>query len=540
MDDGTPQYRHHSQVSGTSDTSLVENLLSQGVMIAPDALDYLNKDSSILSEIGSLEGINFLSLKTLENIVEKREAFDKEKFVDAGFRIIQEYKEAFDSRGEVKHFIEYFSSRYEQLSSILKGRPELSKHLTSCTHLSKRGRMGDSNRGEKVSIVGMIYDKRQSKAGHVILTVEDPSGSINVILLKDREVFTRMSDQLLLDEVIGVSGGLSRDGGAIFASEILTPDVPLQVPWPENGGDDGGGEGGGRSGAVFISDIHVGSKVFMKDSFDRFLEWIGDDNNPAAKGVKYLFIAGDLVDGVGVYKSQQNELEITDIIQQYDELARLLHKIPKRVTIFACPGNHDAARDAEPQPPIPEEFAKSLYSMKNMVMTSSPSYIKVEGVTVLMNHGNGLDGVIAALPGLRKTGYDRPEQSMIQLLKKRHLMPVYGDKSKIFPGEHDGLVIKELPNVFHAGHVHSFGFHNYRGIRVLNSSTFQDRTSFQVKMGHHPTPGRIPFMNLRTGKVGVMDFSMTEDAGQAFGRGAEDYDENNDGGVSQEGGDDEL
>lgn len=510
---------------------LIRNLLSRGVMIEPKAVEYLRKYPSIITELQTLnKDVEFVTLDFLESLNPNRKTTDdaissrssplqdqggmpitSQFATDAGVRILCEYKESFaHHRGKVADFIEYFSSRYDQLASLLKSRPELS-NITSCMHLnsssSKRRysssdrENGGSGENNKVSVIGMVYNKRQSKAGHLIVELEDPTGSVNVILLKDRDVFTKMSDQLVFDEVVGVCGGMSKDGGAIFATDVIVPDVPVDVPWPSITS---------ASNAVFISDIHVGSKVFLKDVFENFLEWIGDENNPTARRVKYLFIAGDLVDGVGVYKGQQKELEITDIIEQYGELAKLLRKVPKRITMFACPGNHDASRDSEPQPPVPEEFAKPLYEIENLVMTSSPSLIKVDGATVLMSHGTSLDGIIDAMPGLRRIGYDRPEQAMIQLLKKRHLMPVYGEKNKTFPEMTDGLVIKDVPNVFHAGHVHSFGFQNYRGIRVLNSSTFQGRTNFQVKVGHHPTPGRIPFMDLRTGRVGVMDFSSRE------------------------------
>ena len=59
---------------------------------------------------------------------------------------------------------------------------------------------------------------------------------------------------------------------------------------------------------VFTADLHVGSDVFYKDDFLKFVDWINGNTGSVkqkeiAKKVKYLFIVGDLVDGVGILKS---------------------------------------------------------------------------------------------------------------------------------------------------------------------------------------------------------------------------------------------
>src|SRR5207253_10829381 len=53
--------------------------------------------------------------------------------------------------------------------------------------------------------------------------------------------------------------------------------------------------------AVLISDVHVGSKVFMEDAFGRVLGWLkgevgGPDQRHISDHVKYVLIGGDLVD----------------------------------------------------------------------------------------------------------------------------------------------------------------------------------------------------------------------------------------------------
>ena len=47
-------------------------------------------------------------------------------------------------------------------------------------------------------------------------------------------------------------------------------------------------------------------------------------------------IAGDLVDGIGVYPRQERDLAITDVVEQYVELGRRLAELPERLTIVAA------------------------------------------------------------------------------------------------------------------------------------------------------------------------------------------------------------
>ena len=47
--------------------------------------------------------------------------------------------------------------------------------------------------------------------------------------------------------------------------------------------------------------------------------------------IKYLFIVGDIVSGVGVHPNQLKDLKIEDIEEQYQNIAELLGKIRKDI-----------------------------------------------------------------------------------------------------------------------------------------------------------------------------------------------------------------
>ena len=102
-----------------------------------------------------------------------------------------------------------------------------------------------------------------------------------------------------------------------------------------------------------------------------------------------------------------------------------------------------------------------------------------------------------------------PHEAMLELVRRRHLSPIYG-QNLIVPEDHDYLVIEDEPDVVHMGHVHKNGYMLYRGSLLVNSGTFQDRTDFQVRMGHTPTPGVVPILEAKTGKLNHISFMASE------------------------------
>jgi DNA polymerase II small subunit len=67
-------------------------------------------------------------------------------------------------------------------------------------------------------------------------------------------------------------------------------------------------------------------------------------------------------------------------------------------------------------------------------------------------------------------------------------------------------VIETVPDVFQAGHVHTWGVTEYRGVIVANSGTWQAQTNYQLSMGIEPMPGVVPVVNLATLKATTLKF----------------------------------
>lgn len=373
--------------------------------------------------------------------------------------------------GKYEDFLAVFRDRYEKLSRQLRGRVN---HRPTNAVESMPG-------GSEAAIVGMVADIRSTANGHWLIDLEDTTGTFPALVMKDRDM-ADLVDDLLFDEVIAVEGTLADDGGILFADSIHFPDVPRTFE-PSTADRE--------VSAALISDVHVGSQEFNADAWNRFAEWL---HTPEADRVEYLLLAGDMVEGVGVYPDQDEELDIVDIYDQYEAFAEHLKAVPGDMEIVMIPGNHDAVRLAEPQPAFDEEL-RSIMSAHDATITGNPSTVTVEGVDVLMYHGVSLDEVIAELPE-DHASYDHPDRAMAQLLKKRHIAPQFGGHTRIAPEERDYLVMEDVPDIFHTGHVHKLGYGSYHNVLTINSACWQDQTSFQESVNIDPDVGYAPIVHL--------------------------------------------
>jgi len=91
------------------------------------------------------------------------------------------------------------------------------------------------------------------------------------------------------------------------------------------------------------------------------------------------------------------------------------------------------------------------------------------------------------------------------LLKKRHLAPSHGS-TLINPMAQDFLVIDKPVDIFASGHIHYTKLGRYKNVLTIGTGCFQEKTPFQEKLGHNPTPGRVPIVNLKSFQARIMKF----------------------------------
>jgi len=458
--------------------------------------------------LANIEKISYsLSKKGVDENLKKKFLEDLEKFL--GIKKLEEEKEEkindieikkylFEPRKiEVRDFVEYFKTRLWNLKLFIQ-----EKGLENLTSI---GKLPFYKR--KVSVIGIVYSKKKTRNKNVVVELEDFTGRVRAIISKERKELVEKAEQIVEDEVIGITGFGNSD--VIFATEIFFPDIgkkrkkrcPKEIY------------------AAFISDIHVGSNKFLEKNFLHFIDWLNgnvgtEKQREMASKLKYLFVVGDTVDGVGVYPNQDKELSILDVFEQYKKLAKLLGKIRKDVKIILCPGNlHDAVPRFEPQPPIPKEVAPDLYKLENVFLVSNPALVKIakmknfDGFDVLLYHGDSYDYYADSVDALRLANARKKPETIIHfLLRKRHLAPTYGS-ALIVPSKQDPLLIRNVPDIFVSGHLHRSAVSEYNNIITISCSCWQSKTPYQEKLGHEPDFCKVPIINLKTRKIKVMDFS---------------------------------
>lgn len=382
-----------------------------------------------------------------------------------------------DPQGDYSGFLAYFRSRFRQLETILKRRIDVKDAipLENAIKLPVKS---------KFKTIGLITGKR-SQRDRLFLELEDTKSSTTVMASGET---ARKGLEILNDQVICIDGMKYRDD-LIIANDLIWPDIPMRnikrAPIPAN--------------VVFLADIHVGSTDFREDLFDDFLRWMNLELGSIqlremASRVKYVVITGDLVEGVGIYPDQINDLTITTQKEQYEEAARLLDQLPDYVEIIITPGNHDAVQRSLPQPVIPESYAPSLYANERVHMMPNPVTLDLHGVEVLCLHGKALDEILSSTPGY---DFQNPVKAIELLVRCRHCAPIYGQSTPIAPERHDRLVMNSVPAVVQMGHIHINQIKKYKGIHLISTGSFQGQTSFQKRMDVKPTTGEFTIFDLQ-------------------------------------------
>ncbi|MEM3159784.1 MAG: DNA-directed DNA polymerase II small subunit [Nitrososphaera sp.] len=389
-----------------------------------------------------------------------------------------------------------FKSRYEKTMRILAQRPD-SRRIAKISTVKQNGRSGSvkgerslGNAGTQI-IAGLLMSRRQRKNG-IELEIDDYTGRMQVIAAT--EDARKAASALALDQVVMLELENAKGVPGLSIKSVFSPDIPDHLPSRSKS----------EAYAVLISDMHVGSKYFMEQEFLRFLDWLSSDDDVVRK-ISFLCIGGDVIDGIGIFPNQDKELLMMDAASQMGHATKLLSKIPKRIKTFIIPGNHDPGRRALPQPGFPQATSGGLYGLENCEVLGNPAMVSLNGVKVLMFHGQSLDDVIATTPGL---SYQRPAEAMKVLLKARHLSPTYGERTPIAPEAEDMMVMTEIPDILHSGHVHVTDVDSYRGTLVVNSGAWQAQTKFQQTMGITPSPGIAIVVNLATMQPFKKDFNQ--------------------------------
>lgn len=391
-----------------------------------------------------------------------------------------------NQKGKYEDIVNLFQQRYKGIKKILYNQCGFKARMTI------KDIYKDMRRHKQYNIIGMVSEVKNTKSGGRMVEIEDLTDSIRVFIRKENPA----SKTIVLDDVVGITGKFGKEGDIFWVDEVKFPDVVMNHQ--NKGGDDYD-----PVSIAFISDIHMGSKYFLEDTWDKMVKWLNEDK--LAKNIKYLVLSGDCVDGVGVYPNQEKNLSIQNVHEQYEFCARKLDELPDHITPIMLPGNHDAVRPAEPQPVLDPLIQQRFNST---VHVGNPCRVELNGIDVLSYHGKGMDDLI---PQMDNVTYETSIEGMKEMLRKRHLAPMWGERNALSPEEDDQLVIDKPPDIFVTGHTHSHGFQWYRGVPLVVSSTMQGQTDFMNMLGYASQKGHLTIYNIRNREAKVVSFHANDD-----------------------------
>jgi DNA polymerase II small subunit len=414
------------------------------------------------------------------------------KEYESEIKILKDVTGNSNCEGTTDDFAKLFRNRYDILKKFIRSQRREVVNVVPIGRINKN--LSD------VQLIGIVKSIKTTVNGHKCIELEDETGSTILIALKTNAEAFSYAAEVIVDEIIGVSGKFSKNGDLIIIQNIVFPDIKMhhdknkaEIPVY----------------AAFLSDVHIGSNTFLQDEWNSFLRWINGDlgnlrQKEVASKVKYVVLPGDLVDGIGIYPGQEKELYIPNIYQQYEELAKQLQLLPDHLTIILQPGNHDAVRPAEPQPTFEKEI-QDLFTGREFVFIGNPCTFSLHGVEILSYHGQSL---LDFATNIQHLNYNQPTEVMKVMLKKRHLAPVYGGYTPLAPERTDYMIIDKVPDIFVTGHVHISNIDNYRGVTLINASSWQAQTSYQKMLNFVPDSAKLPIVNLKSGNATTMDFSQ--------------------------------
>ena len=473
----------------------------KGLLIKPSIIGELKEKSQeeILEIIGKLKDLHREELVFIDEI-ELKEVTQEIKlpsFADISrpsdfkplakefghdFKVYKERDVTGKSKcgGNIEDFVKNVNDRFQKLKDILESRPSNNKKA--------KAERAKKLVGETVRVIGMVMRKNETKKGHISLEIEDETGTLFILVLKDDKEAFEKAKKIIKDDVIAID--IKVGTNFCMAKDVTWPDMPVKNKRTIEKDLSIG----------FISDMHIGSKYFCDKEFERMLKWLNGvgPHKEIAEKIGYILIAGDLVDGVGNYPKQEYDLAIKDVFEQYKLVQELFKMVPDHIKIILIPGNHDAVRLSEPQPAISKEM---LGDIPNFVSIGNPGFANIEGFETILYHGVSLGSMSSNIPGLTPA---KPEEAVVELLKRRNLAPIY-DECDIAP-EHSDYHYIDKCDMINTGHMHKNGYTEYRGTVVVASGCWQWLTEYQVKQGHVATPCLMPVYNLKEGRITHLDF----------------------------------
>jgi DNA polymerase II small subunit/DNA polymerase delta subunit B len=308
----------------------------------------------------------------------------------------------------------------------------MTKHFTNRYETLKKYL---SSRLELVNLISVNKITSKTKKFSLIVMVKEKNDRSLLVEDSTGEATVYVQEeavgQVVPDEVIGIV--CEKENDTINVKKIIFPDIPLKrdVARTEK-----------EAYAFFISDMFLNQVNNTKKILDKI---------NSIKDKLYVFVLGNV--------SSQKE----DIINFFNNL-------PKNASKIFLKGDID-----------PE------INMEDVTIFSSPTLVKIENkILVLVCSGK----IFSEYKKIWKE--QSSEKIMLNLLRKRHLSPVFDFNKKI--SEEDSYIIDIVPDIFVSSNFDKPGVINYKGTTIASNGSFLSEPIYWL-------------INLKTREIIKMDFT---------------------------------
>ncbi|MGC9132370.1 MAG: hypothetical protein ACP5HJ_01840, partial [Candidatus Micrarchaeia archaeon] len=239
---------------------LERKLMENEILISKEAFEFLKQQvnsNEIIEKIISkpIFKTKIVEVKDIEEILNE-EAFQKIPKVEKK-KEVEVQKLSFEVKnvdtgfytGKIEDFVYLFQDRYKKLQKIIE------KRLTNIVDIN---RVKNSISGREASLIGIVKNKTLTRNG-IVIDVEDLTDEIRLYIPKNSPYF-KEAQTIVNDEVIGVNGKLT--GSLFIVNRLVFPDIEVRNPKKVEKDIE----------IAFISDLHVGSKLFYSKNFESFLK----------------------------------------------------------------------------------------------------------------------------------------------------------------------------------------------------------------------------------------------------------------------------
>ena len=275
----------------------------------------------------------------------------------------------------------------------------------------------------------------RTKKFSIIGMVKETDTNNNTIILEDNtgEIEIQLQNkpifkEIVEDEILNIT--CEKTGEIVVGESVFFPDMSIKREINKTKDD---------VYCFFISDLHMDSDSFNKTYYINYINWLENE------------------------KEKINIFVVGDVSTRIKDIEKLLSDTPKRHNISIIKGEID--------PPMEK-------------LLQNPHNVQIGNVNMVLFHNPKLNHYINL--------WGSPEKAIANLLKKRHLDPIFTADTTIY--NKDPYLLETTPDIIVAGHTHIPTNTNYKGTTILTLGSLISQPIFWL-------------MNLRTREIFKKDFS---------------------------------